>query len=223
MSCFLVGNKVSVAKTEDVSTIEKEEKAKAVELSNKKVEVNETDEEKQSILNILYTYTADEILNRQYLLNYVLRLTIEESGILNRERFKISDEMKESQVNGFLKTYFADDIEIQNKIKQLPLNYQYVICKNFYSGKYAEQELRFLHTHTADEILKSNYFLNDVLGLTIEESGILNRERFKISDEMKESQVNGFLKTYFADDIEMQNKIKQLPLSYQYVIYEKLK
>lgn len=60
MSFTLVGNKVSVAKTEDVPTIEE----KAVELNNEEVEVNETDEYyTESWLNILNSYSVETIQN----------------------------------------------------------------------------------------------------------------------------------------------------------------
>ncbi len=122
MSFTLVGNKVSVAKTEDVPTIEE----KAVELNNEEVEVNETDEYyTESWLNILNSYSV-ETIQKWYLMEVIIRKNPLETKSLDPLVY-CSDEMKEHLVNTFLNTYFTDNIEIQNKIKQFPLDYQYVL------------------------------------------------------------------------------------------------
>ena len=40
---------------------------------------------------------------------------------------------------------------------------------------------------------------------------------------MKETIATSFFQKYFSDDVEMQNKLSQLPTNYKYIIYKYLK
>lgn len=45
---------------------------------------------------------------------------------------------------------------------------------------------------------------------------------FRYPDDLKNSMSIGFFQEYFSDDIEMQEKLSQLPINTKYVIYKKL-
>lgn len=52
---------------------------------------------------------------------------------------------------------------------------------------------------------------------------IFPETKLEIADEYKEKISNSFFERFFVEDIEMQEKLKELPLEYRWTIYEKLK
>lgn len=75
--------------------------------------------------------------------------------------------------------------------------------------------LRILYTQDVKGIMW--YFRYEANPVEIE------YKKLEISDEYKEKFANSFFKKYFSEDIEMQEKLQQLPLSYRYYIYQALK
>jgi|GEM_PF-1782170 len=106
------------------STEEKEPIQTATENMNNKEIIgikNEEDENKKNILRILYSQDVKGIM-------WYFRFEANPVKIENK-KLEISDEYKEKFANNFFKKYFSEDIEMQEKLQQLPLSYRYYIYK----------------------------------------------------------------------------------------------
>ena len=129
------------------------------------------------------------------------------------------DDLKNSISTGFFQKYFSDDIEMQEKLSQLPIHIKYFIYKRIKEGIETQKVLDFLYEKTIDEI--ERYCNWDAV---MDE----HFEKFSTSrtliypDDLKNSISTGFFQKYFSDDIEMQEKLSQLPIHIKYFIYKKL-
>ncbi len=210
---FILGNQKVIIAKEDAKVVDVVDN----DTTNLQIKFNENDDEKNRILNILYHNTAEEIMRY---LKYD-----EDSVIIHRDLPEPSDDLKEKCVNYLLEKHFKEDLQIQKKIKQLPLDCQFNIYERMILGKHmntgesleviCNKIANFLYHNTVEEIL-----------CYLEHNGdnvIIHKITAKPSDELKEKCVNHLLEEHFKDNLQIQEKIKQLPLDYQYYIYEKLK
>ena len=80
----------------------------------------DTDPEKQEVLDILYEKTIDEIA---WYYGTLIFLPVSTITLI------YPDDLKNSISTGFFQKYFSNDIEMQDKLSQLPINTKYVIYK----------------------------------------------------------------------------------------------
>lgn len=80
----------------------------------------DTDPEKQKVLDILYEKTIDEI---ERYCGYLIEFPTPTKTLI------YSDDLKNSISTEFFQKYFSDDIEMQEKLSQLPINTKYIIYK----------------------------------------------------------------------------------------------
>ena len=124
--------------------------------------------------------------------------------------------MKETIATSFFQKYFSDDVEMQNKLSQLPTNYKYIIYTYLKENKRNDEVLNILYNEPIARIRQ--YFYPDT-------STIIELRELKLDfpDDVKETIATSFFQKYFSDDAEMQNKLSQLPTNYRYIIYKYLK
>ncbi len=122
--------------------------------------------------------------------------------------------MKETIATSFFQKYFSDDVEMQNKLSQLPTNYKYIIYTYLKENKRNDEVLNILYNEPIARIRQ--YFYPDT-------STIIEFRELDFADDVKETIATSFFQKYFSDDAEMQNKLSQLPTNYRYIIYKYLK
>ena len=164
----------------------------------------DTDPEKQKVLDILYEKTIDEIKRYYGTLIFLPTSTI---------TLIYPDDLKNSISTGFFQKYFSDDIEMQEKLSQLPINTKYLIYERIKEGIETQKVLDILYEKTIDEIVR---YYGTLIFLPTSTITLI------YPDDLKNSISTGFFQKYFSDDIEMQEKLSQLPINTKYVIYKKL-
>jgi len=210
---FIPGNQKVIIAKEDAKTIDVVDN----DTTKLQIKVNENDEEKNRILNLLYHNTVEEIMRY-----------FEHNGdnvIVHKITAKPNDELKEICVNYLLEKHFKKDLQIQEKIKQLPLDYQFNIYERMILGKHMNTGESLEVIYSKIENLLYHNTMEEIMRY-LEHNGdnvIIHKITAKPSDELKEICVNHLLEEHFKDNLQIQEKIKQLPLDYQYYIYEKLK
>ena len=78
----------------------------------------DTDPEKQKVLDFLYEKTIDEI---ERYCGYLIEFPTPTKTLI------YSDDLKNSISTEFFQKYFSDDIEMQEKLSQLPIHTKYLI------------------------------------------------------------------------------------------------
>ena len=164
----------------------------------------DTDPEKQKVLDILYEKTIDEIVIYYGTLIFLPTST---------KTLIYPDDLKNSISTGFFQKYFSDDIEMQEKLSQLPINTKYLIYERIKEGIETQKVLDILYEKTIDEIVR---YYGTLIFLPTSTITLI------YPDDLKNSISTGFFQKYFSDDIEMQEKLSQLPINTKYLIYEKL-
>ena len=164
----------------------------------------DTDPEKQKVLDILYEKTIDEIA---WYYGYLIEFPTPTKTLI------YPDDLKNSISTGFFQKYFSDDIEMQEKLSQLPIHTKYLIYQKLKEGIETQKVLDILYEKTIDEIAWYYGYLIEFPTPT---------KTLIYPDDLKNSISTGFFQKYFSDDIEMQEKLSQLPIHTKYLIYEKL-
>ena len=165
----------------------------------------DTDSEKQKVLDFLYEKTIDEI--EKY---YKWDVHFEK---FSTPKYIIpNDLIQEEQSTGFFQEYFSDNIEMQDKLSQLPTDVKYMI---YLKLKFEDDQetLDSLYVLSVDEL---------AWGYTPSMLKLLNPIPFPYPDVIKDEQSTKFFQGYFSDDIGMQDKLSQLSIDTKYFIYKKL-
>ncbi len=176
---------------------------------------NEEDENKKNIIRILQLQDVQGIM-RYYSLDVAFSERLEE---VETKELEVSDGIKEEMCNSFFRKYFSEDIEIIEKLNELPLSYQHFIYKKLKNGVDLENTLKILQSQDVQGIMR--YYSVDVA--FFERLEKVEIKKLEVSDGIKEEMCNSFFRKYFSEDIEIIEKLNELPLSYQYFIYKKLK
>ena len=164
----------------------------------------DTDPEKQKVLDFLYEKTIDEI---ERYCGYLIEFPTPTKTLI------YSDDLKNSISTEFFQKYFSDDIEMQEKLSQLPIHTKYLIYQKLKEGIETQKVLDILYEKTIDEIERYCGYLIEFPTPT---------KTLIYSDDLKNSISTEFFQKYFSDDIEMQEKLSQLPIHTKYLIYQKL-
>ncbi|MCM1259322.1 MAG: hypothetical protein NC182_00065 [Prevotella sp.] len=176
---------------------------------------NDFDEEKRKILTILYLGTNEEII--EYLKPSVLQEEAKDLMELSKKPSKLTDEAKKALIEIYLGEYFVKDIDARKNFEALSLDYQYAIYREMvYGNDWDKKEImNILHN--------GSYRINEIFAeLVLKES----LEEFEYRAPLKiakEAIVTPFLNFFFKENTKILNKCKELPLDYQYIIYQKLK
>lgn len=202
LSClFLVSCK------EDKIVKVKEETEPMQEKISKIEYIDKNEDIKNQIVKILYSQDIEGIKRDLKFIACPIKIKL--------QKMEISDEIKELQCKNFFKNCFPEDIKTQEKLKHLPLDYRYAIYQKLKQDSNLENDLKVLQLQNIEEI--KEYFKFTACPIKVQ------LKEVEIIDELKEMICNTFFENYFLENIEIQEKIKQIPLDYRYAIYEKLK